>query len=97
MAIVYKEVVKRIGPEEVTIRVGVTEHDEELPDIVFERVFDYARLFRHELGVTKIAEMWHVFNPDTRQVLCSYTPDGEEIQDFRGTVLDRNKTPVAFD
>ncbi len=91
------EITKKIGGTEYTIRIGVTEHDEELPDIVFERVYDYARLFNHDLGVTKIAEMWHVFNPDTRQVLCSYTPDGEEIQDFRGLVLDRTRTPVAYD
>jgi hypothetical protein len=88
------EVVKKIGTEEFIIRVGIREHDEEVPDLVFERVFDYARLFNHDLGVTKIAEMWHVFNPATRQVLCSYTFDGEEIQDFRGVILDRNKTPV---
>jgi len=72
----------------------VMEHDEELPVFVYERTLDYARLFRHQLGITKIAEMFHVFNPDTRQILCSYTPDAEEIQDFRGVILDRNKTPV---
>jgi hypothetical protein len=72
-------------------------YDEELPLIVFERVLDYAKLFNHTLGVVKIAEMYHVCNPDTRQVLCSYTFDGEEIQDFRGLILDRNKTPVLYD
>ncbi len=72
-------------------------YDEELPMLVYERVRDYARLFNHQLGVVKIAEMFHVFNPDTRQILCSYTFDGEEIQDFRGLCLDREKTPVASD
>mgnify|MGYP005839546241 CR=1 FL=1 len=92
-----QEIVKNIGFKEIIIRIGVSEHDEELPDLVFERVYDYACLFNHDLGVTKIAEMWHVFNPDTRQILCSYTFDGEEIQDFRGVILDRNKTPVLLD
>jgi hypothetical protein len=76
---------------------GIQMHDEELPQFVYERVLDYARLFNHQLGVVKIAEMYHVFNPETRQILLSYTFDGEEIQDFRGLCLDRNKTPVACD
>jgi hypothetical protein len=87
----------RIGDEEINLYINISEHDEDLPGFVYERALDYARLFKHDLGVCKIAEMWHMFNPDTRQVLCSYTPDAEEIQDFRGLVLDRQKTPVAYD